>query len=87
MILITAEQAQALWDNAFKKTKEYVNGTFYTIRVHSKLDGFEYYIDSNRQSLAINDASTVAEIETAVVNHLQTMEYYGVDPIGKSVAF
>jgi hypothetical protein len=37
--------------------------------------------------LAINDASTVAEIETAVVNHLQTMEYYGVDPIGKSVAF
>ena len=87
MALVTLEQAQALWNNAFKKTREYVNGEFYTIRVHSKLDGFEYYIDSLRQSLALTESSTSAEIETATIVHFQTMDYLGADPIGKSVPF
>jgi hypothetical protein len=87
MANLTVEQSQALWDNAFKKTREFVNGVYLTTRVHSKLDGFEYYIDSNRQSLAITETSTSAEIETAVVTHFQTQEYLGADPIGKSVPF
>ncbi len=87
MTLLNVTQAQALWDGAFKKTFEYVNGVFYTIRVHSKLEGFEYYIDSTRQSLALTENSTPAEIETAVVTFLQTQEYLGTDPIGKSVPF
>lgn len=87
MTLLTATQAQALWDNAFKKTFEYVNGVYYTIRVHSKLDGFEYYIDATRQSLALTENSTPAEIETATVAQYQLMEYMGADPIGKSVPF
>jgi hypothetical protein len=87
MTLLTLEQSQTLWDNAFKKSFEYVNGVFYTIRVHMKLDGFEYYIDSTRQSLPLTEASTPAEIETEVVTQLQLMEYLGADPIGKSVPF
>lgn len=87
MANLTAEQSQFLWDKAFKKSKEYVNGVFNTIRVHSKLDGFTYYVDSARQSIAIDENSTSAEIETAVVSHLQTQEYLGTDPIGKSVPF
>ena len=87
MTLLNATQAQALWDNAFKKTFEYVNGSFYTIRVHSSLDGFQYYIDSTRQSLALTENSTPAEIETAAVAQFQLMEYMGTDPIGKSVPF
>ena len=87
MTLLNATQAQALWDNAFKKSFEYVNGIFYTIRIHSKLDGFEYYIDSTRQSLALTENSTSAEIEVAVLAKLQLMEYMGADPIGKSVPF
>lgn len=87
MALLTLGQAQSLWDNAFKKTREFVNGTYLTTRVHAKLDGFEYYVDSDRQSLAITETSTSAEIETIVVAHFQTQEYLGADPIGKSVPF
>ena len=87
MANLTAEQSQTLWDKATKKVREYVNGVYYTTRVHSKLDGFDYYIDSARQSLAITETSTSAEIETAVVAQFQLMEYLGSDPIGKSVPF
>lgn len=87
MANLTEEQAQELWDGAFKKSKEYVNGVFYTIRIHSKLDCFTYYIDSTRQTIAVDEDSTTAEIETAVVAFLQTQEYLGTDPIGKSVPF
>jgi len=87
MALLTTEQAQALYDNAFKKTREYVNGVFLTIRVHSKLDGFEYYVDSDRDGLALTELSTSAEIETAVVAYLETISYLGTDPIGKSIPF
>ena len=87
MNLLTLEQSQALWAAAYKKSFEYVNGVYYTIRVHSKLDGFQYYIDSTRQTLALTVDSTPAEIEAAVIAQLQTMEYMGTDPIGKSVPF
>ncbi|GAG96261.1 unnamed protein product, partial [marine sediment metagenome] len=36
---------------------------------------------------AIDENSTDAEIETAIVAHLQTQEYLGTDPIGQSVNF
>ena len=84
---LTLEQSQNLWDKSTKKVREFVNGVYYTTRVHSNLDGFNYYIDSLRQSLAITETSTTAEIETITIAQLQLMEYLGSDPIGKSVPF
>ena len=87
MATLSLEQSQALYNNATQRAKKYVNGVFNTIRLHSKLDGFFYYVDSARQSIAIDENSTDSEIETAIVNFLQTQEYLGTDPIGTSVNF
>jgi len=84
---LTTIQSQALYDGATKKEKILVNGVFNTIRVHSKLDGFSYYSDNDRDALGLTETSTDAEIETAVVNFWQTQTYLGSDPIGTSVPF
>lgn len=87
MALLTNTQAQELWDTATKKTLEYVNGAYVSTRVHSKKDGFEYYMDSVRDTVAVTELSTPAEIETATIAYWETLEYLGTDPIGKSVPF
>ncbi len=87
MANLSLEQSQTLYNNATQRAKKYINGVFLTIRLSSQLDGFFYYVDSDRQSIAIDENSTDAEIETAIVAHLQTQEYLGTDPIGQSVNF
>ena len=81
---LTNDQATQLWNNAFKKAKVFVNGVFETIRVHSNLDGFSYYIDSKRQTIAIDENSSEAQVETASIDYWENnQEYLGTDPIGK----
>lgn len=87
MALLTNTQAQTLYSTAFERVKVYVDGTFYTIRVVSKLDGFEYSADNLRDTLGLTDVSTTAQIEAAVVAYFETLSYLGTRPISSQISF
>jgi len=85
---LTLDQAQSLYDNKDKRTREYVDNVYYTTRLVSRLDGFHYDVDSARDAIAgITDVSSDAVVETEMVAYLQTQIYKGTDPLGSSISF
>lgn len=87
MAVLTNEQATQLYQNSKQRVKITIDGVFNRYRVTGKLDGFEYYADSLRDSLALTDTSTPSEIEDAFIAYFETLNYLGTTPLADQTNF
>ena len=87
MALLTNAQASTIYSTTTNRVKITVDGVFNRYRVIGTLDGFQYNADSLRDSLALTDSSTQAQIDAAFIAYFETLNYYGTTPLCNETKF